>query len=87
MLMRCDEGHKLALVTASVRGLLHVPVCQMASVVGRLGFASERDLAAFAAWLGQAQPPPAGQSDSKANSSAKVHLPTGLRVYLAMLAI
>ena len=70
-----------------MRGLLHVPVCQMASVAGRLGFASERDLAAFAAWLGQAQPLLAGQSDSKANSSAKVHLPTALPAHLAMLAI
>ncbi len=56
LLMRYDGGHKLALVTASARGLLHVPVCQMANVEGRLGFASERDLAAFAAWLGQAGP-------------------------------
>lgn len=59
LLMRYDGGRKLALVTASTRGLLHVPVCQMANVEGRLGFASERDLAAFAAWLGQAQPLPA----------------------------
>ena len=54
--MRYDVGRRLALVTASARGLLHVPVCQMANVNGRLGFAAEQDLAGFAVWLAQAQP-------------------------------
>lgn len=83
LLMRYDGGHKLALVTASARGLLHVPVCQMANVDGRLGFASERDLAALAAWLGQALPLPR----PPAANELRPRRPHGLPAALAHLAV
>lgn len=56
LLMRYDGGRKLALVTAKEHSLSHAPVCRMAKVDGQLGFAGERDLAAFAGWLAEAPP-------------------------------
>lgn len=86
--MRYDEGRKLALVTASARGLLHVPVCQMGNVDGRLGFAAERDLATFAKWLAQAQPLPKPlPSEEEAGSSRRVRFPRTPVAHLAALLI
>ena len=85
LLMRYDGGRKLALVTASPRGLLHVPVCQMANVEGRLGFGSERDLAAFAAWLGQAQPLPVASEADELSRRLPHSLPAS-PAHLAVLA-
>ena len=88
LLMRYDQGHRLALVTASARGLLHVPVCQMANVDGRLGFAAERDLAAFATWLAQAQPLPKPlPCEEEAGSSKQMRFPRTPVAHLAALLI
>lgn len=92
MLMRYDGQCKLARVTASTRRLLHLPVCQMANVAGRLGFASERDLVAFAAWLGQAQPllKPLPEDQGVGEGAAggrRVHIRAASLAHLATLLI
>lgn len=89
LLMRYDGGRKLAMVTASPRGLMHVPVCQMAKVDGQLGFASEHDLAAFGTWLAQAQALPASPASllAEAGKPLCIHFSPARVAHLAALLV
>ena len=61
-----------------------MPVCHMANVEGRLGLASEGDLAACAAWLGQAQPLPADEGFGR---GSRLYTPSARMAHLAALMI
>jgi hypothetical protein len=87
--LRYDGGRRLALCTADSRRPLPSPICQMEKMEGRLGFASERDLAAFARWLAGAGPLSAPVDvllrRAAEGESSKLRIPPALTVRLATL--
>lgn len=78
--LRYAGGCRLALCTAVARRPLPTPLCQMVKVGGGLGFAAERDLAAFAAWLAGARPLPQGERETQQNAAGPVRVPPALLV-------